>query len=485
MKRKRNCQYVDSDTREVCKKLAVSSKSKTGVQGMCVSHGGGDRCQFVDPDTGKACKASAQNSKSKTGVQGMCKSHGGGDRCQFVDPDTGKACKASAVSSKSKTGVQGMCVSHGGGDRCQFVDPDTGKACKASAVSSKSKTGVQGMCKSHGGGDRCQFVDPDTGKACKASAVSSKSKTGVQGMCKSHGGGDRCQFVDPDTGKACKASAQNSKSKTGVQGMCKSHGGGDRCQFVDPDTGKACKASARTSTDKTGVQGMCVSHGGGDRCQAECCALLDVQSYAPYCMPAPDGRTVCTHYARCAVSIASSKSPEEGTKLARHFGFKKDLVMRGEHAFYHALCQAVPELKSAWRTLDEPQLKKQLGKAKCMGDPRPDYFHEYEGGAIHGEYDEKRDHEMCVNRELIVATLSKAGPARTYAFRVLGRHDEPDAVCERRVYNKHYTYFTLTAEGRRVVSETAVVVRRILSWISQGLPPDDAAGRPRRTLINF
>jgi hypothetical protein len=441
-------------------------------------------CQFVDPDTSEPCEKWARTSKSKTGVPDMCVTHGGGDRCQFVNPDTGKACKASVQNSKSKTGVPDMCVKHGGGDRCQFVNPDTGKACKASVVSSKSKTGVPDMCVTHGGGDRCQFVNPDTGKACKASVQNSKSKTGVPDMCVKHGGGDRCQFVNPDTGKACKASAEHSKSKTGVPDMCIAHGGGDRCQFVYPD-GKKCSASAVHSSNGTGVPDMCVNHGGGDRCQAECCALLDIQSYAPYSMPAPDGRTVCTHAARCAVSIASSKSPEEGNKLARHFGFKKDLVLRGEHAFYHALCQAVPELKTAWRTLDEPLLKKQLGKAKCMGDPRPDYFHEYDGGAIQGEYDEKRGHEMCVNRELICATLSKAGPDRTYVFRVLGRHDEPDAVCERRVYNKHYTYFTLTHEGRRVVAETAVVVRRILSWISQGLPPDDAAGRPRRTLINY
>jgi hypothetical protein len=374
-----------------------------------------------------------------------------------------------------------MCITHGGGDRCQFVYPD-GNKCKASSQNSKSGTGAPGMCVAHGGGDRCQFVYPD-GKKCTKSSVTGKTGTGAPDMCKTHGGGDRCHFVYPD-GKKCKASSQNSKSGTGAPDMCKTHGGGDRCQFVYTD-GSKCETSAQRSKSGTGASGMCVTHGGGDRCQAECCAPLDVPSYAAYCMPDPDGRMVCTHAARCAVSMASAKSPEEGNKLALHFGFKKDLVMRGEHAFYHALCQAVPELKSAWRTLDEPLLKKQLGKAKCMGDPRPDYFHEYEGGAIHGEYDEKRGHEMCVNRELICATCSKAGPDRTYVFRVLGRHDDSDAVCKRRVYNKHYTYFTLTDEGRRVVAETAVVVRRILSWISQGLPPDDAAGRPRRTLINF
>ena len=133
---------------------------------------------------------------------------------------------------------------------------------------------------------------------------------------------------------------------------------------------------------------------------------------------------------------------------------------------------------------DTPLFFCQLGKAKCMGDPRPDFFHEFERGALHGEYDETTDHEKSDQRLRIIAACSKAGVDRTYVFRVQGHHYEADAVCESRVFNKHYVYWTLTPQGRRVVEETACVVRRILGWIQQGLPPDEA-GRPRVKYINW
>ncbi|CAM9869172.1 unnamed protein product, partial [Chrysoparadoxa australica] len=74
----------------------------------------------------------------------------------------------------------------------------------------------------------------------------------------------------------------------------------------------------------------------------------------------------------------------------KHWGFKKDLFLRGENVFYHRLAQLVPELTKMERVLDEP-VEKLLGKRKRIDSARPDYFHVNRDTmiALHGEYDEQ------------------------------------------------------------------------------------------------
>jgi hypothetical protein len=103
---------------------------------------------------------------------------------------------------------------------------------------------------------------------------------------------------------------------------------------------------------------------------------------------------------------------------------------------------------------------------------------------MHGEYDEKEGHEVCDKRLTAIADASGCGADNVYVFRVMAYHDTTRELCKRYVVNKNHVYFQLTAEGHSVVQETAVVVRRILKWISQGLPPNDAEGRPRKVYIN-
>lgn len=173
--------------------------------------------------------------------------------------------------------------------------------------------------------------------------------------------------------------------------------------------------------------------------------------------------------------------------LIEKFGFKTKLVMGGEHAFYHALCKLVPGLHVSERVLDADVLSKCVGKQKSISNPRPDYFHFFGDGtlnvAIHGEYDETEGHEDCDER--LAAIAQAADVPYPYVFRVMARHYTDRALCARRVLNKTTTYYALTDKGRRVAEETAVAVRERLQWISQGLGPDDAAGRMRKIYINY
>jgi hypothetical protein len=188
---------------------------------------------------------------------------------------------------------------------------------------------------------------------------------------------------------------------------------------------------------------------------------------------------MCTFAMRCMVEMAPSTG--EMQRLNLYFGFKKILAMRGEHVFYHKLVLLVPELIDSERALDESVLSRLFGKAKCPGDPRPDYFHYFPNGlALHGEYDETGEHEDSDMRLRIIEETS--GAAGVYVFRVQGHHYTPAAVCAKKV-NGDYAYYDVTEEGMRVVREVAEAVRQRLQWIAQGLAP--SAERPAKVYINF
>jgi len=434
------------------------------------------RCMHVN-ETGTAC-----TSFPRSRLTNMCFRHGGGNRCQHVDGTGASDCMSSVQTSKAETGLANMCIRHGGGDRCQHVDSTGASDCTSSAKISKAGTGVMNMCKTHGGGDRCQHVDNTGSSDCTTSVQTSKAGTVQVNMCIRHGGGDRCQHVDGSGASDCTSSARVGKAGTG---MCVRHGGGDRCQHVDSTGDPDCTRSAVTS--KTGITGMCKHHGGGNRCQFPCCRAVEGLMPTLSSGRHPEsGDEMCRHAVRCYIA-SFADNPERVASLLRHFGLKKDLVLRGEHAFYHALCLAVPELRFSERVLDESILSKCLGKRKRIHDPRPDYFHYFSDGSLelglHGEYDEKPDHEDNEERLAAVADASGCGTPNVYVFRVMAHHDTPRAVCKRFLLNRHYTYYKLTEEGTRVVEETAEIVRERLAWIRAGLAPNE--DRPRKVYINF
>lgn len=158
-------------------------------------------------------------------------------------------------------------------------------------------------------------------------------------------------------------------------------------------------------------------------------------------------------------------------KLKRHFRFSKDLILRAEHIFYYELVKLVPALTSLRRVLDGTVLSKLVGKAKCMEDPRPDYFHfdMKTNIALHGEFDERNDHEESMERLRTIAHHAGCGD-RVYYFRVKGRLDTPEALCKR-VTRQGMVLYQMTADGKRVVSEVASYVRACIDKMGAGIPP--------------
>lgn len=229
-----------------------------------------------------------------------------------------------------------------------------------------------------------------------------------------------------------------------------------------------------------GATDRCISHGGGKRCELECCA--SVHSQVPTISSGrhpEDGRYMC----RFAIRVYIQQHPNNANELMKHFGLKKHLVMRGEHAFYHELCKLVPELRLCERVLDQGISSQTIGKRKRMDEPRPDYFH-YFGDALtslglHGEYDESKDHEDNDDR---LEAVSASANCKSYVFRVCGWHGTDRAVCRRRVRGD-YAYYQITDEGKRVVQETADIVRERLTWIGKGLPPNK--DRSAKVYVNF
>lgn len=159
-------------------------------------------------------------------------------------------------------------------------------------------------------------------------------------------------------------------------------------------------------------------------------------------------------------------------RLKRYFGFKRDLVLRAEQVFYHALVREAPRLTSLRRVLDETVLAKLLGKRKRLTDPRPDYFHlnDRTNMALLGEYDESEDHEDDDDRLRTIAHHAGCGISRTYVFRVRGRHGQPDAVCER-VSRRGHVWYRLTARGRSVVEAVGGYVNWCLDQMELSVMP--------------
>jgi len=203
--------------------------------------------------------------------------------------------------------------------------------------------------------------------------------------------------------------------------------------------------------------------------------FLHNSSYAPFCHPVT-GKGVCTAFARNEVlTLLNNNQAERAEELKRHYGFKKDLVIRAEQVFYYELVKLVPALTSLRRVLDETVLSKLCGKRKKMSDPRPDYFHfsEKTNTAILGEFDETSDHEDDQERLELIAHQAGCGRARTFVFRVNGRLGEDRPLCVRRE-RQGVVFYCLTDAGREVLWKVAAYVRSCLPWVLEGGSLDPA-----------
>jgi len=200
----------------------------------------------------------------------------------------------------------------------------------------------------------------------------------------------------------------------------------------------------------------------------DCCTPFEQRDYAK-CYNVDTGKGMCTHAARNRIAL--EEDPASKKRLMRHFGFKKDLVLRAEHVFYHHLVRLVPRLCSYRRVLDETILQKLCGGMKKMEDPRPDYFHYHPESnmALLGEFDETLAHEDDEHRIHRICHHAGCGRERTFVFRVQGRLDEPEmAVCEKKTYRGR-VFYTMTAHGRHVLAEVAAYVETCIMKMERGI----------------
>jgi hypothetical protein len=253
---------------------------------------------------------------------------------------------------------------------------------------------------------------------------------------------------------------ETSCGKGGVGGteFCSNHGGGRRCIF-GLDDGTSCGNGAEGGSE------FCKSHGGGRRCQMQCCFILDNPTLAIAKHPGPgedEGKYMCTFAARCLVS---SSTPERAKELNEYFGFKKDLVLRGENCFFHELNKLVPDLLKLEYVFDCS-----VKGPKSINTPRPDAFFYLNDIGLHIEYDETLDHENCDIRLKSIGDQSEC--KGVYVIRVNGRHGLADAIGKKKTTKKN-TYYKTTEIGLPVIKSVAVLVRERLGWMKLGLCPCD------------
>ena len=311
---------------------------------------------------------------------------------------------------------------------------------------------MTGKRKSSQDHDKCS-KELDDGNNCT-------NKVHHRGLCRTHlYGRKECEWTNEKTGTKCEKVAQCATK------FCKKHGGGPRCE--EP----GCPNGAISPTK------FCVTHGGGPRCKADCCKYLDEPSCARFKHPV-SGIKICTFAARVLVcqALLVDGDVAKYKEWMKHFGFKRDLVLRAEHAFYFMLVQEVPELAQMVRALDQSVASALEGKAKRSTDPRPDYLHYSPtvNMALYGEFDENDNHEDDDDRLRRITEQVGCGLERTYVFRVRAHLDDPSrALFVRKVHHKHHTYYSATDQGKQVVQKVAQYVRECLALMSLETPPTE------------
>ena len=253
-------------------------------------------------------------------------------------------------------------------------------------------------------------------------------------------------------------------------GLCKGHGGGKRCSGK-LENGQPCPNGAKGKTD------FCKGHGGGNRCEELCCIPLTVPNMGKFKHPDHPKKYICTGAARHLVYSAWVDNDIERFEfLKAHFGFKKDLILRAEHAFYFELVKQEPRLATLmYRALDESISTSLEGKQKSLQNLRPDYFHLYPptNMALYGEFDETDDHEDDDDRLAQITNEAGCGLERTYIFRVRAKLYTPDALLKRSIINKSTTYYRMTPRGHEVLHQVVYHVRQCIDNIISGILPNE------------
>ena len=156
------CSYRKNGVRTCYKDVAPHHP--TGIENMCVTHGGGERCQHVQDD-GTMCKAPASHSTDNTGLQQRCVEHFGGNRCQKRTSQLdNRTCYAPSVNQTNR------CTTHR-------------HTCSIPACTKQRRDG-RDTCDRHKEG-MCLYMEGT--KSC-GNRVAQGSLT----MCSKHDGGPRC-----------------------------------------------------------------------------------------------------------------------------------------------------------------------------------------------------------------------------------------------------------------------------------------------------
>lgn len=310
------------------------------------------------------------------------------------------------------------------------------------------------------------------GKVARKGGVCYDEKCGGEGknLCNFPGG---CEKIAQATWKNSLAGI------TGIEGRCVRHGGGLRCDE------EGCPNSAEHSSRGTGVDGKCGGHGGGNRCEEDCCQDLNVRTVARYIHP-DTNKGICTYSARYMVNEQRFVlfDIERAVYLDNYFNFKSVLVLRAEHAFYFELIKLVPELgafSAEDRALDKTVRDALYGKVKNLKDYRPDYFHlnRLTMMGLHGEFDERNEHEESEDRLRAIANQAGCGSSRTFYFRVRAHLDNKKRALFDRIEDRElgYAYFEINSLGMVVVKRVATYVKECLSRMKAGqMPPAEVDG---------
>lgn len=116
------------------------------------------------------------------------------------------------------------------------------------------------------------------------------------------------------------------------------------------------------------------------------------------------------------------------------------------------------------------------GKTKNMNDYRPDYFHLNRKAmlALHGEFDERGNHEESEARLRAIADDAGCGSARTYYFRVRAHLDNKELALFDLMTNQEneYSYYEMNHRGEAVLDKVAAYVKECLDRMEAGQMPD-------------
>ena len=217
------------------------------------------------------------------------------------------------------------------------------------------------------------------------------------------------------------------------------------------------------------------------KCEYDCCRFSDNPSFAEFKNYYDENQRICRSAAKNQMYDITIDI-HESQKIAKHYGFKQNLVLRQEQAVLHRI-NSTPigktlREKTFGHSFDSDPIATIFGKNKNVKHKQPDYCVLIDKfSIIIIEYDENSAHEKSIARLNEIKEMfelsSETSLCNVHVIRINGNDDNKSKrVCIRRqrketegIYTNTKRFYELSEHGEKVVIEVTKLLEKIYNHL--------------------